>query len=50
MLIKKKTLTTEEFFEILLILKRAKSILFINQNLEYFSDYPFLNQENKFSI
>ena len=47
---KNKTLTTDEFFEILLILKRAKSILFINQNLEYFSDYPFLNQENKFSI
>lgn len=47
---KNKTLTTDEFYQILLILKRIKSILFINQNLEYFSNYAFLNEEKNFSI
>ena len=42
---KNKTLTSDEFHEILKILRRIKKILFTNKNLELYSDFDFLNEE-----
>ena len=42
---KNKTLTSDEFHQILRILKRLKSILFNNKNLKYYPDFEFLNEE-----
>ena len=45
---KNKTLSSDEFHEILKILRRIKKILFINKNLELYSDFEFLNEEKTF--
>ena len=42
---KNKTLTSDEFHQILRILRRLKSILFNNKNLKYYPDFEFLNEE-----
>ena len=42
---KNKTLSSDEFHEILKILRRIKKILFTNKNLELYSDFEFLNEE-----
>ena len=42
---KNKTLTSDEFHQILRILRRLKSILFNNKNLKYYSEFEFLNEE-----
>ena len=42
---KNKTLTSDEFHEILKILRRIKKILFTNKNLELYADFDFLNEE-----
>ena len=45
---KNKTLSSDEFHEILKILRRIKKILFTNKNLELYSDFEFLNEEKTF--
>ena len=48
---KNKTLTSDEFHQILRILRRLKSILFNNKNLKYYPDFEFLNEEqNSFFV
>lgn len=42
---KNKTLSPDEFHQILKILRRAKKILFNNKNLEYYQEFEFLNEE-----
>ena len=42
---KNKTLSPDEFHQILKILRRAKKILFNNKNLEYYKEFEFLNEE-----
>ena len=42
---KNKTLSSDEFHEILKILRRIKKILFTNKNIELYSDFEFLNEE-----
>ena len=42
---KNKTLTSDEFHQILRILRRLKSILFNNKNLKYYQEFEFLNEE-----
>ena len=42
---KNKTLTSDEFHQILRILRRLKSILFNNKNLKYYQELEFLNEE-----
>ena len=45
---KNKTLSSDEFHEILKILRRIKKILFTNKNIELYSDFEFLNEEKTF--
>ena len=42
---KNKILTPDELHQILKVLRRRKSILFTNQNKEYYKDFEFLNEE-----
>ena len=42
---KNKTLTSDEFHQILKILRRIKLIIFTNKNKEYYEEYYFLNEE-----
>ena len=42
---KKKTLTSDEFHEILRILRRMKKILFNDKNQNLYKDLEFLNEE-----
>ena len=42
---KNKTLTSDEFHNILKIIRRIKKILFNENNKEYYSDFDFLNEK-----
>lgn len=42
---KNKALTSDEFHQILKILRRIKLILFTNKNIEYYEEFYFLNEE-----
>ena len=42
---KNKTLSMDDFHQILMVIRRMKKILFTNKNFEYYSDLPFLNEQ-----
>jgi len=42
---KNKALTSDEFHQILKVLRRIKLILFTNKNIEYYEEFYFLNEE-----
>ena len=45
---KNKTLSMDDFHQILMVIRRMKKILFTNKNFEYYSDLPFLNEQPNF--
>ena len=45
---KKKTLTSDEFHEILRVLRRVKKILFNDKNQNLYEEFQFLNEEKTF--
>ena len=48
---KNKTLSMDDFHQILMVIRRMKKILFTNKNFEYYSDLPFLNEQpNSFYV
>ena len=42
---KYKTLSSDAFHQILLVLRRLKKILFTNKNLNYYSEFLFFNEQ-----